>query len=149
MFNIFSQTHCPIRTTQCIINQNESTYWLLLKGSKLVLLANGSLCGKTNDWLHIVSVHYRLRCSIGFWNEQKVDKSRCLFLSQKTPLSWRKWFFDQNMTQILYQKSFITFSENKYGQNHGQCSEKVERGLSTGWFFVWWKYRPFQKKSSK
>ena len=30
------------------------------------------------------------------------------------------------MTQILYQKSFITFSENKYGQNHGQCSEKVE-----------------------
>ena len=88
------------------------------------------------------SLHYGLRCSIGFWNEQKVDNSRCLFLSQKTPLSWRKLFFDQNMTQILYQKSFITFSENKYGQNHGQCSEKVEGGLSKGWIFVWWKYRP-------
>ena len=25
------------------------------------------------------------------------------------------------MTQILYQQSFRTFSENKYGQNHGQC----------------------------
>ena len=91
-------------------------------------------------------MHYRLRCSIGFWNEQKVDKSRCLFLSQKTPLSWRKWFFDPNMTQILYQKSFITFSENKYGQNHGQCSEKVEGGLSRGWFLVWWKYRPRRGK---
>ena len=28
-------------------------------------------------------MHYRLKCPIGFWNEQKVDKSRCLFLSQK------------------------------------------------------------------
>ena len=41
-----------------------------------------------------------------------------------------------NMTQILYQKGFITFSENKYGQNHGQCSEKVEGGLSGGLFLV-------------
>ena len=97
-------------------------------------------------WLPL---HYRLRCSLGFWNEQKVDKSRCLFLSQKTPLNWRKWFFDQNMTQILYQKSFITFSENKYGQNDDQCSGKVEGGLSGGWFLVWWKYRPFREKKLK
>ena len=26
-------------------------------------------------------------------------------------------------------KNFITFSESKYVQNHGQCSEKVEQGL--------------------
>ena len=26
-----------------------------------------------------LSLHYRLRCSIGFWNEQKMDKSRCLY----------------------------------------------------------------------
>ena len=30
------------------------------------------------------------------------------------------------LTQILYQKNFIIFSESKCGQNHGQCSEKVE-----------------------
>ena len=30
------------------------------------------------------------------------------------------------MTQILYQQIFITFSESKYGQNHGQYSEKVD-----------------------
>ena len=35
----------------------------------------------------IPTMHYRLRYPIGFRNEQKVDKSRCLFLSQKTPLS--------------------------------------------------------------
>ena len=33
------------------------------------------------------AVHYRLRCPIGFRNVQKVDKSRCLFLSKKTPIS--------------------------------------------------------------
>ena len=98
-----------------------------------------------------VTLHYRLRCPIGFWNEQKVDKSICLFLSQKTPLNWRKWVFDQNMTQMLYQKSFITFSENKYGQNHGQCSERVEGGLTSAEPVFWYgeNIHQVEKKISK
>ena len=30
------------------------------------------------------------------------------------------------MTQILYQKSFITFSENKYGQNMINVQERLK-----------------------
>ena len=30
------------------------------------------------------------------------------------------------MTHILQPNNFITFSESKYCQNHGQCSEKLE-----------------------
>ena len=54
------------------------------------------------------------------------------------------------MTQILYQKMFRKiFLENKYGQNNGKCSEKGEGGLSRGWFFAWWKYRPWEEKKLK
>ena len=42
-------------------------------------------CVHSNQEELNLQLHYRLRCSIGFWNEQKVDKSRCLFLSQKHP----------------------------------------------------------------
>ena len=52
------------------------------------------------------SLHYRLRCPLGFWDEQKVVKSRCLFLSKKNTPKLLQMFFDQNMTQILYQKNF-------------------------------------------
>ena len=37
------------------------------------------------------------------------------------------------MTQIFAKNNLITFSESKYCQNHGQCSEMVERGLIQGW----------------
>ena len=74
-------------------------------------------------------LHYRLRCTIGFLN---VKKSKWLFLTQGTPKYDNFALFVKIMTQILYQKSFIVFSENKYGQNHSQCSEKVEGGLSRG-----------------
>ena len=53
------------------------------------------------------------------------------------------------MTQILYQKSFITFSENKYGQNHGQCSEKVEGARVRAEFLFGEKIEHAEKKSSK
>ena len=77
-------------------------------------------------------MHYRLRCAIGFLNVQKKPKSKRSFLTQGIPKSENFALFVKIMTQILYQKNFITFSESKYGQNHGQCSEKVERGLSGG-----------------
>ena len=77
-------------------------------------------------------LHYRLRCPIGFLNVQKKSKSKGLFLTQGTPKYDNFSLFVKIMTQILYQKYFITFSESKYGQNHGQCSEKVEGGLSGG-----------------
>ena len=63
---------------------------------------------------------------------KKWTKVDACFSVKKRPLAEGNDFFDQNMTQILYPKGFITFSENKYGQNHGQCSEKVEGGLSGG-----------------
>ena len=74
----------------------------------------------------------RVRCTIGFLNVQKKSKSKGLFLTQGTPKYDNFLLFVKVMTQILCQKNFITFSENIYGQNHGQCSEKVERGLSGG-----------------
>ena len=77
-------------------------------------------------------MHYRLRCSVEFLNVQKKSKSKRLFLTQGIPKSDNFALFVKIMTQILYQKKFITFSESKYGQNHGQCSEKNERGLSGG-----------------
>ena len=78
------------------------------------------------------SLHYRLMCPIGFLNVQKKSKSKRLFLTQGIPKSDNFALFVKIMTQILYQKNFMTFSESKYGQNHGQCSEKVEGGLSGG-----------------
>ena len=77
-----------------------------------------------------VTLHYRLRCPIGFWNEQKVDKSICLFLSQKNTPKLKEMSFWPEYDPDVVPKSFITFSENKYGQNYGQCSGKVERGLT-------------------
>ena len=77
-------------------------------------------------------MHNRLRGSIGFLNVQKKSKSKRLFLTQGTPKSDNFALSVKIMTQILYQKKFITFSESKYGQNHSQCSEKVEGGLSKG-----------------
>ena len=62
----------------------------------------------------------------------KKSKSRRLFLTQGTPKTDNFALFVKIMTQILYQQNFITFSESKYSQNHVQCSEKVERGLSKG-----------------
>ena len=53
------------------------------------------------------------------------------------------------MTQILYQKSFITFSENKYGQKHGQCSEKVEGASAEAGFWYGENIDHVEKKSSK
>ena len=93
------------------------------------------------NW-NLVTLHYRLRGSIGFLNVQKKSKSKRLFLTQGIPKSDNFALFVKILTQILYQKNFINFSESKYGQNHGQCSEKVERGLSGGWFLVWWQSRP-------
>ena len=87
------------------------------------------------------ALQYRLRCPLGFWNKKWTKVDAC-FSVKNTPKPKLMNFY-QNMTQFLYQKSF---SENKYGQNHGQCSEKVERGLSKGQFFVWWKYRPCREK---
>ena len=77
-------------------------------------------------------LHYRLRCPIGFLNIQKKSKSKRLFLTEGITKSKNFALFVKIMTQILYQKYFITFSESTYGQNHGQCSEEVERGLSGG-----------------
>ena len=82
-------------------------------------------------------MYNRLRGSIGFLNVKKKSKSIRLFLSQGIPKSDNFALFVKIITQILYQKNFMTFSESKYGQNHGQCSEKVEEGLSGGWFLVW------------
>ena len=97
----------------------------------------------------ICTMHYRLRCPIKFLNIQKKSKSKVLFLTEGIPKSKKIALFVKIMTQILYQKYFVTFSESKYGQNHCQCSEKVEWGLSKGWFLVWWKYRPRQGKKFK
>ena len=89
-------------------------------------------CGECEKTQIKGPLHYRLRCPIGFLNVQKKSKSKWLFLTQGTPKYDNFALFVKIMTQILYQKSFITFSESKYGQNHGQCSEKVEGGLSGG-----------------
>jgi len=83
--------------------------------------------GASIEWIiseqriDIDPLHYRLRCSIGFLNVKKKFKSEGLFLTQGTPKYDNFAFFVKIMTQILYQKNFITFSENKYVQNHGQC----------------------------
>ena len=77
-------------------------------------------------------MHYRLRGSIEVLNVQKKSKSKRLFLTEGITKSKNFALFVKIMTQILYQKYFITFSEQSYGQNHGQCSEKVEGGLSKG-----------------
>ena len=68
----------------------------------------------------IFPMHYRLRCPIGFLNVQKYSKSKRLVLTQGIPKSETFALFVKIMTQILCQKSFTTFSENKYAQNHGQ-----------------------------
>ena len=95
-----------------------------------------------------VTMHsdYRLRCPIGFLNVQKKSKSKRLFLTEWIPKSKKFALFVKIMTQILYQKYFVTFLVSKYGQNHCQCSENVEGGLSKGWFLVWW---PCQGKKLK
>ena len=74
----------------------------------------------------MMALHYKLRGSIRFLNVQKKSKSKWLFLTQGIPKSDNFALFVKIMTQILYQKNFMTFSESKYGQNHGQCSEKVD-----------------------
>ena len=107
-----------------------------------------SLCQYSAPTLPL-TMHYRLRGSIGFLNAQKKSKSKRLFLTQGTPKYDKFALFVKIMTQILCQKSFTTFSENKYAQNHGQCSEKVEGSLSEGWILPWWKYWPSSEKSSK
>ena len=52
-----------------------------------------------SDWLH-----YWLKWSIGFWNVQKVDKSRQLFLIQKTHQVIFAACFELVMTHILRRK---------------------------------------------
>ena len=91
------------------------------------------------------SMHYRLRRPIGLWKVQKVGQSRHLFLIEPTKQKILHFL------RLLWPRScaknyFIFFSESKYCQNHGQCSEKVERGLIRGWFSAWWKYRPCREK---
>ena len=100
-------------------------------GAKVIIYGQSLNSHFLKDLTHC-ALHYRLRCPIGFLNVQKKSKSKRLFLTQGIPKSENFALFVKIMTQILYQKYFITFSENTYGQNHGQCSEKVERGLSGG-----------------
>ena len=83
-------------------------------------------------------LHSRLRRSIGFLNVQK----QMVVSHSRNSKIWQFCTFCEDYDPNLHQKNFITFSESKYGQNHGQCSEKVERGLSGGWFLVWWQSRP-------
>ena len=94
-------------------------------------------------------VHYWLRWSIGFWNVQKVDKSRQLFLIQKTHQVIFAACFELVMTHILRRKKIWWRWYGIIGQNYGKCSKKVEDGLIRGWFFVWWKYRPYWEKKLK
>ena len=79
------------------------------------------------------SLHYWLRRPLGVWRVQKVVQSRYLFFTIFFALC------ETVMTHILQPKKFIPFSESKYCQNHGQCSEKLEGGLIRGWVLLWWK----------
>ena len=67
--------------------------------------ASSSGAGSTGATSNVFEapVHYGLRRPMGFSGVQKVDKTRCLFLSQKTPLSKSKCIFDQNISQIFHQ----------------------------------------------
>ena len=98
---------------------------------------------------HNQTMHYWLRWSIGFWNVQKVDKSRQLFLIQKTHQVIFAACFELVMTPILRRKKIWWRWYGIIGQNYGKCSKKVEDGLIRGWFFVWWKYRPYREKKLK
>ena len=51
-----------------------------------------------------ITLHYWLRWSIGFWNVQKVGKSRQLFLIQKTHQVIFAACFELFMTHILRRK---------------------------------------------
>ena len=100
------------------------------------------------SWI-MFPLHYWLRWSIGFWNVQKVDKSRQLFLIQKTHQVIFAACFELVMTHILRRKKIWWRWYGIIGQNYGKCSKKVEDGLIRGWFFVWWKYRPYREKKLK
>ena len=95
------------------------------------------------------ALYYRARGPIGFLKFKKVVISIHLFLIEKKTQK-----FSMHLSGLLWPK-FCTnfcswfFLESKYCQNHGQCSENVEGGLSKGWFFSWWKFRPSGEKSSK
>ena len=97
----------------------------------------------------VESVHYWLRWSIGFWNVQKVGKSRQLFLIQKTHQVIFAACFELVMTHILRRKKIWWRWYGIFGQNYSKCSKKVEVGLIRGWFFVRWKYRPYREKKLK
>ena len=101
------------------------------------------------NWLPMIPLHYWLRWSIGFWNVQKVDKSRQLFLIQKTHQVIFAACFELVMTPILRRKKIWWRWYGIIGQNYGKCSKKVEDGLIRGWFFVWWKYIPYREKKLK
>ena len=89
-------------------------------------------------------LHCRLRRSIGFLNVQK----QMVVSHSRNSKIWKFCTFCEDYDPNFVPKKFIPFSESKYGQNNGQCSEKVERALSKGWIFVWWKYRPCQALNS-
>ena len=65
------------------------------------------------------------------FKRQKKSKSKGLFLTQGTPKYDNFALFVKIMTQVV-PTNVIIVSENKYVQNHGQCSEKVEGSLSGG-----------------
>ena len=57
-------------------------------------------------------------------------KEDTCFSFNKTHQTSNFALFEMVITQILHQKNFTTLFENKFGQNQGQCSEKLEGGLS-------------------
>ena len=57
------------------------------------------------------AMHYRLRCPIGFLNVQKKSKSKQLFLTEGISQSKDVALFVKIVTQILYQKYFMTFQK--------------------------------------
>ena len=80
---------------------------------------------------------------------KKWTKVDACFSVKKTPLSRRKLFVDQNMTQILYQKSFITFSESKYGKIMVNVQKRLKGASAEAGFWYGENIDHVKKKNSK
>ena len=80
-------------------------------------------------------MHYRARGSIGFLKIKKVVISKHLFHIKEKPPNKKFCTYWDGYDPNFAPNIFRNFLESKYCQNHDQCSEKVEGGLSKGLVF--------------
>ena len=149
---------CLLREATCcllpVMSRREETMvwaWCLLKEATCCLLL---ITSRGEETMLSATSHVKGTRNIGLG--QMYD-TRVYLLSATSHVKGRR-----NNAQLVkrvngfekykkWAKLDFCFSllERKFCQNDGQCSEKVEGGLSGGWFLTWWIYRACWEKSSK